>query len=415
MQHTIMRMSVRAAVLLVLLAGCGSDPSNPDEQPREAVRNFTAQEGRLADASVGFGLGLYKQVAGAETEPNVLVSPLSASLALGMTMNGAQNTTWDAMRSTLGFGTLTEAEINQAYRGLIAQLLARDAKVTFKIANSIWHERMFSALPPFLNAARDYFDAEVTALDFGHASAPGTISAWAERETNGRIKDLIKQIDAEEIMFLVNAIYFKAPWTMPFDERSTRTGPFRKLDGASVNVPLMTHDGGYRWIQNSEVTALELLYADSAFSMVLLMPRDNGSLAGLEAKLTTAWWTDLMASIRQSRALVTMPRFKFEYGEKLNDALTTLGMGIAFDRTRADFYRIANVRPERLYISRVEQKTFISVDEEGTEAAAATTVGIGVTSLPPQLEFTRPFLFAIRERESGTLLFVGRVGDPSRN
>jgi serpin B len=409
-------MSLAAAFLLVVLPAC-ADPGEPAQQnpPRDPPRNFTVQEAQLADASVGFGLQLYRRVVGAESKANVLVSPLSASMALGMTMNGAQGGTYDAMRTSLGFGTLSEAEINESYRGLIAQLLARDSKVSFTLANSIWHERTFSVLNPFINAARTYFDAEVTSLDFRDPAAPRTISAWAEQETGGRIKDLIQQIDPQEIMFLVNAVYFKAPWTTPFDSMATRSGAFQRADGSTVNVPLMSRDGNFRWSKRDGVQALELLYGDSAFSMVLLAPDEGSSLATLEARLTTAWWNNVLASVQPGRVLVTMPKFKFDFGKTLNDALKALGMDIAFDAGRADFYRIADVRPNRLYISRVEQKTYINVNETGTEAAAATAVGIGVTSMPPSLTFTRPFLFAIRERESGTLLFIGRVGDPSAN
>jgi serpin B len=402
-----------AATLTVLLAACGNDPSEPDV--REPVRTFTVQETRLADASIGFGLRLYQSVSSSESVPNVLVSPLSASMALGMTMNGAEGTTYDAMRGTLGFGTLAEAEINEAYKGLIAQLLARDAKVTFKLANSIWYERALAVKQPFIDAARAYFNAQITAMDFGDPSAPRTISAWAERETGGRIKELVKQIAPEEVMFLVNTVYFKAPWSHQFDPRSTRNGPFRRADGSTVNVPLMSRDGSYRSVQNSDAIVVELPYGDSAFSMVLLAPPEGGSLAALEQKLTTSWWNATLASLQSGRIILTMPKFKFEFGKKLNDQLEQLGMGIAFDRNRADFDRIADVGGERLYISRVEQKTYIDVDETGTEAAAATSVGIGVTSLPPSLTFDRPFLFAMRERESGALLFIGRVGDPNQN
>jgi serine protease inhibitor len=410
------RRAVYTSFLFAFLAAC-ADPGEPAQQepPRETPRNFTLQEAKLADASVGFGLQLYRRVSGGASEANVLVSPLSASMALGMAMNGAQGGTYDAMRTTLGFGTLSEAEVNESYRGLIAQLLARDSKVSFTIANSVWHERTFSVLNPFLNAARTFFDAEVTSLDFADPTAPRTISAWAEQKTGGRIKDLIQQIDPQEIMFLVNAVYFKGPWSSPFDSNSTRIGPFRRADGSSVNVPLMFRDGSFRWAKQDGVQVLELLYGDSAYSMVLLAPDDGGSLATLEAKLTASWWNSVLASVQPNRVIVIMPKFKFEFGKKLNDALTDQGMGIAFDRARADFYRIADVRPERIYISRVEQKTFITVNEAGTEAAAATAVGFGVTSVPPSIEFTRPFLFAIRERESGTLLFFGRVGDPSAN
>jgi len=403
------RLKYLSSFLIVsFLAACG-EPSAPE--PRDPARSFTVQESRLADASVGFGLRLYRQVAASESKPNVMVSPLSASMALGMTMNGAEGETLDAMRTTLGYGELGEAEINEAYKGLIAQLLARDHKVTFAIANSIWHERTFAVKAPFLDAARTWFDAEVAALDFSSASAPQTISAWAERQTNGRIKDLVKEISRDEIMLLVNAVYFKAPWTSQFDPKSTRNGAFRRADGSTVSAPLMNRDGNFRSVLNQEVMAVELFYGDSAFSMIVVAPANGASLASLEAKLTTDWWNGVAASMRPGRIVLTLPKFRMSYGKTLSDPLKQLGMGIAFDDVRADFDRIAD--RDDLYISRVEQKTFIDVNESGTEAAAATTVGIGLTSLPPSLVFDRPFIFAIRERESGALLFIGRLGDPT--
>ncbi|MEX2284729.1 MAG: serpin family protein [Gemmatimonadota bacterium] len=398
------------AMLVTVLVACAEDPSGP---PRETPREFTLAESQVADASISFGLKLYREVAAADTSPNLMLSPLSASMALGMTMNGAQGETYEAMRGALSFGTLTEDEVNEAYRGLIAQLLARDAKVTFHLANSIWHERALPVKQPFLDAARTYFDAEVTALDFADPTAPKTISGWAERETGGRIKDLVKEIDPREVMFLVNAVYFKAPWTRQFDPRDTRSRPFTRKDGSTVSTPMMTQDANFRFVVNNEVFGLELFYGDSSFSMVLLMPTTGTDLSVIENKLTPAWFDAVVASMRRDRALVTMPKFKLEYGRKLNDELENLGMAIAFDWDRADFYRIADVRPRRLFISRVEQKTFIDVNESGTEAAAATSVGIAIDSAPPQITLDRPFLYAIRERESGAILFIGRVGDPT--
>jgi serine protease inhibitor len=396
--------------ILLMLVGCAKDPSGP---AREIPREFTQTEARLADASVSFGLKFYREVAGAENLPNLMVSPLSASMALGMTMNGAQGETYDAMRTTLGFGTLPEAEVNEAYRGLIAQLLARDPKVTFNLANSIWHERAFSVKQPFIDAAKTFFDAEVSALDFADPNAPKTISAWADKETGGRIKELVKVIDQDEIMFLVNAVYFKAPWTQQFDPKATRSRPFTRKDGSTVSTPMMNHDGRFRYVENNEVVGLELFYGDSSFSMVLLAPPSGNNISVIEQKLTPTWLSGVLASMQNSRAIVTMPRFKLEYEKNLNDPLKNLGMSIAFDPGRADFYRIADIQPERLYISRVVQKTFIDVNESGTEAAAATSVGIAPTSLPPQITLDRPFLYAIRERESGAILFIGRVGDPT--
>jgi serine protease inhibitor len=390
----------------LLLTACAHDPSGP---PREAPRNFTVQEAKLASASVDFGISLYEKVAGSESKPNVLLSPLSASMALGMTMNGAEEGTYDAMRGALGFGTLSEGEINESYRGLIAQLLARDSKVQFNLANSIWHERTFAVKQPFLDAAKTYFKAEVAALDFRDASAPKTISSWAEKETGGRIKELVKEIDPLEVMFLVNAVYFKAPWSTPFDPNSTRDGTFTRANGSTVTTKFMSRDGSYRYTQLDGRVMVELPYGDSAFSMILV-GLDKPSTAQAPT-ITAAWWGSALSALRPGRIMLSLPKFKFEFGKTLNDALEALGMGVAFDPLRADFDRIGN--RDDIYISRVEQKAFIDVHELGTEAAAATSVGIGVTSLPPSITFDRPFLFAIRERESGTILFIGRVGDPT--
>jgi len=396
------------AVMAAMLLACES-PSGPDREPPRA---FTSAEQQISASNTQFGLALFAHVHRAASEPNMLVSPLSASMALGMTANGAEDETLHAMRTTLGFGTLPEDSVNAAYRGLIAQLLARDAKVEFRLANSIWHERTFPVEQPFLDAARTHFNAEVRGIDFRDAAAPRTISGWAERETGGRIKNLIERIDPLEIMFLVNAVYFKAPWSQPFEPNATRPARFTRLNGTTVDAPMMSGDATRPFVRTAEIEAVELLYGDSAFSMVVIAPAAGRKLDDLVAGLTPARWAGWMQSLEPGRLLLSLPKFRFDFGHKLNDALKAMGMAVAFDATRADFDRITRVRDD-LYISRVEHKTFIDVHERGTEAAAATAVGIGVTSLPPSITIDRPFLFAIRERSSGTILFMGRVGDPT--
>ncbi|MGH7555315.1 MAG: serpin family protein, partial [Longimicrobiales bacterium] len=221
---------------LLFLTACGKESAvGPGNEP---PRNLTVEETQVAAANTSFGLGLLRELHGAESDPNLFVSPLSASMALGMTMNGARGATLDSMRRTLGFGNLSGAAINQAYAGLIGQLRARDSKVEFRLANSIWHERSFSVEKPFVDAAREHFDAEVRALDFADPQSPAVISSWAEQATGGRIKDLIRSIDPLEKLFLVNAVYFKAPWTTPFNPDATRDGPFRRADGSTVQVPM---------------------------------------------------------------------------------------------------------------------------------------------------------------------------------
>jgi serine protease inhibitor len=390
-----------AAVLASAACGESTGP--------EPVRNFSTAEEQVAGANTSFGLGLLRHMHGAESKPNLLISPLSASMALGMTMNGASGATYDAMKRALGYGDYTDAEINEAYRGLIAQLRARDRKVEFRLANSIWHEQTFQVKQPFLAAAREFFDAEVSALDFRSPQSPKTISAWAERETGGRIKNLVEQIDPLDVMFLVNAVYFKAPWQQPFNPDATRNRPFTRANGTTVDVPMMSTDQMLHFVMNSEVQMVELPYADGAFSMVVFAPASGTSLNSFIASLTPERWEQWLGQLARNRVMLQLPKFRFEYSIEMSDALTRQGMGIAFQPRQADFTRIAD---RELYISRVQHKTFIDVHELGTEAAAATSVTVSLTSMPPQMTFDRPFVFAIRERSSGAILFIGRVGDP---
>ncbi len=393
---------------LLLIAACARDTVTP-----EPKRPLTVQEQDVAKANTAFGFNLLRVVHQDEPAGNLLLSPLSVSMALGMTLNGAATTTFEAMRQTLAFDAQSQAQINEAYSGLLRQLRARDSKVEIGIANSIWYNQGFAVLPTFSDAVRNHFDSEVRQIDFASSGAPGLINGWAEEKTNGRIKDLIEQIDPDEVLFLVNAVYFKAPWTTTFHEGATQAAPFTRSDGSTVNAQMMNTDASFAAVRNEHVQAVELLYGDSAFSMVLVAPVQGASLAPVVDLLDPAKWAALISSLQRGRILLHMPKFKFTYEKALKDALTALGMGIAFDEARADLTRIANVRPRNLFISRVEHKTYIDVHEKGTEAAGATAVGVSVTSMPPELKFDRPFIFAIRERSTGTLLFVGRVADPA--
>jgi serine protease inhibitor len=394
-------------IAATVLGGC-RELTAPE--PQEPVRPFTATETRVAGANTAFAFGLLRQVRGSDANANILVSPLSASMALGMTLNGAAGGTFDAMSAALGFGGLANADINDAYRGLIAQLRARDPKVEFRLANSIWYRQGYAVKPPFLDAARQYFSAHVAALDFSSPAAPRTISKWAEDQTGGRIRDLVDRIDPLDRLFMVNAVYFKAPWSQPFEVAATRNGQFTRSDGSSVSAPLMRLDRALPYHMDGDVQAVELAYADSAFAMLLVAPREGKSLQRLVQDLTPERWSDLRGRLRRERVMLTVPKFRFEYSVELRQALTGLGMGVAFVPFQADFSRMADDRD--LHISRVQHKTFIDVHELGTEAAAATSVVAGVTSIPPELRFDRPFLFVIHERSSGTILFLGVVEDP---
>jgi serine protease inhibitor len=220
---------------------------------------------------------------------------------------------------------------------------------------------------------------------------------------------LLDQIAEGEILFLINAIYFKGKWREAFDSKDTDNGPFQAADGRIRTAALMSQTDSLRYDETAEYQAVDLLYGNGSFAMTVLLPKAGRTPADVLAGLNPAAWRDLAGRFRDANVHLTMPRFKMEYSRRLEDDLTALGMGIAFDDGRADFYRIADVSPARLYLTRVDQKTFVEVNEEGTEAAAATAVGVGITSAPEvaEMRVDRPFVFAIRERLSGTVLFLG--------
>lgn len=405
----------RGLVPALLVAGCGPGAAGPDGDPVPLLnglpRALTPAEVRVVDAANGFTFALAREATrGLPPDSSVFLSPLSASFALGMTLNGARGQTLDAMRGALGFGAAPVAEINQGYRDLMALLLGLDPTGDVRVANGLWARQGLALLPPFLDAARTFFDAEVSSLDFGDPGAPGVINQWVRDQTAGRIPRLLETIAREEVLLLVNAIYFKGRWRIPFDRARTRDAPFTGADGRARPVPMMHRDPGpVRYAATSTFEAAELLYGNGAFAMTVVLPVPGQTPAAVLAGLDPAAWRSLTDRFQETTLALGLPRFRLEHSQRLNDALAALGMGVAFDAARADLGGIADVAPERLYLTRVEQKALVEVNEEGTEAAAATAVGVGVTSLPPSLIVDRPFLFAIRERFSGTILFLGVV------
>jgi serpin B len=404
------RVVVLAAVpFAVLLQGCGTDPSGPADPIDALPRPLTVTEQELVSASNRFGFDLFRRVHAAEDGPNVFLSPLSASMALGMILNGAAGETWAGMRGALAFDDLSAEQINASYRSLIDLLTDLDPAVRFDIANSVWAREGFAVLPSFYDVIREYFDGEARTLDFNDPQSLATINGWISEATNGRIEKGIDEISDADLMFLINAIYFNGDWTERFDRGRTQRTAFTRTDGSTVQVDMMTGKVELGYAADPRWTAGELPYGGGAFGMVLVVPRDDVSLDDVVRDFDAAAWDALTARLQESELDVFLPKFRFEYDTWLNDPLIDMGMSRAFSPD-ADFSALT---PGNVCIQFVRQKTFIEVDEEGTEAAAVTVGGVGVTSLPPQLRVDRAFLFAIRERLTGTILFMGTIGDPT--
>jgi serine protease inhibitor len=396
--------------IIILLSTFGCDVTKPTEPPRE----LTSSEAKLVEADNSFGLKLFKEINAEETDSNVFISPLSISMALGMTYNGARGSTEEAMRTTLEFGDLSMGEINESYKSLIELLRGIDSDVEFNIANSIWYRDDYTFEQDFFERCRDYFDARVKALDFSqNVAAKDTMNNWVDENTNGKIEEIVDYVDPiNDVMFLINAIYFNGTWTYQFDKEDTRDDIFYLPGGSTKECKMMNIEEEFKYFADSLLQAIDIPYGNGNYSMTVILPREGKDIDLLIAGLTQEKWNEWMNSLSEQTLTLFFPKLKLEYEIKntLKKALSDLGMDIAFDPYNANFTGM--YEPGEIYIDRVIHKTFLKVDEEGTEAAAATVVAVGVTSVGLTMSVNRPFLFAIRENHSGTILFIGKMVEP---
>jgi serine protease inhibitor len=414
MRRSIVRLL--AAAPLILAAGCDllSGPGGGDTTPlTELPRPLSVTECEVIRGSNDFAFGILRETLANGDEENIFLSPLSASMALGMTLNGARGETYDEMRDVLGFAGMQPAEVNAAYRDLIDLLLGLDRGVAVHIANGIFADDGFPFHAEFFELSRRYFDAEVATPNFHDPATLDLINNWVKRKTQDRIPTILDELDPDYVMFLINALYFKGDWREQFDPRRTAQASFTRRDGRTMNVNMMRADDHrvrVNWAEDA--TVLELPYGRDAFAMTIVLPNGDRSVDALVESLDPARWDAWIAGLADASITVGLPRFRLEYETMMNDPLITLGMGRAFGVTgRADFTGMSP-RGHDLEIGMVIQKTFVDVNEVGTEAAAATAVGMRVTSMPPAVVVDRPFIVAIRERFSGTILFLGTIGAP---
>ncbi len=403
-----------AIALASLVLACTQDPLGPPPRIMALPRALTVQEQQLIQADNRLAIKLLKQasVDTRDSVPNLFVSPLSVAMALTMTYNGAAGETEAAMRSTLELDSMTVDEVNAANQSLIALLRGLDPHVKFQIANSIWYRLGFRVEQPFLDANRTYFDARVDSLDFSDPGAAQTINNWVNAQTNGLIPEIVPSpLPSDALMYLIDAMYFKGDWTQQFDKALTAPRAFHLTDGSTVQVPTMTfgQEAAIRTASTSQGRMIDLSYGGAAFSMTILLPAENLNVDSLLANLTLDDWNTGVAALDTFVTEFYLPKFKLENNLTLNATLSALGMGVAF----SDFADFTRMTASGVKISEVKHRTYVDVNEEGTEAAAVTSVGMGTTSVgPPVFNVDRPFVFALRENLSGTILFMGVIRHP---
>ena len=410
-----MRMRPFAALVLALAAACTDSPSGPSAAPDSLTalpRTLSEGEQAAIASSNRFAFDLLRSINRRFIDTNVFISPLSASFALGMTLNGADGQTFDGMRQALRIDDTDRSVINDAYRDLIKLLLELDPSVDMRIGNAIWYRNTFPFHRAFFDTVSHYFDARVAGLDFGSPATVDRINAWVDTATAGKITKVIDGIDDDLVMLLMNAIYFKGSWRSQFDPAQTRPAPFATERGSSYTASMMHLDAPQLALAHlNGVQAVDLPYGRAAFTMTAILPPAGTDVDAFIETLDQSKWDAIIAALHTTKADLYLPKFRMAWEDTLNDDLKAMGMENAFCYGCANFLRMSPIG-DQLFISFVKQNTFVNVNEEGTEAAAVTTVGVGVTSLPPSIRFDRPFVFLIRERLSGTILFMGKVAVP---
>lgn len=409
--------TITAATVGTILTAVSCHTATVDLTPGTNTPSELRVSAPFVDQTTQFAFDLAKQVNAEEGQAkNVFISPLSLHIALGMILNGANGQTAQEIQKTLHLDAQTLAEANTTYNNLMTNLPKADPRVTLTLANSVWYRNTFSVENSFQELLKQTFNAEVSAQDFTNSATVNTINNWASQQTNGKIPKVIDQIQPDNVMFLLNALYFKGDWQTRFDAAKTIDTPFKLVSDATTNVRMMRLNSQLNRAFRTDYTAFELPYGAArtdgpAYVMTVLLPAESTTADALIDNMNSTEWAQLQKEMTPGMFDIGLPKFTLNYEINLNKALTTMGMPTAFT-DRADFTKI-NAKGG-LTLSFVKQNTFVAVDEQGTEAAAVTTGGISVTSAPLPTLCDRPFVFVIHEKSTGTVLFVGKIADPTQ-
>jgi len=383
------------------------------------VENIKLSQG-LVDAHNIFGMNALKLLIKEDSEKNVFISPTSIELALSMVLNGADSKTLDQMMETLQVQNFELAEINQRSSDLITKLTNIDKDITLHIANSIWANQGYEFKENFIATNEKFYNAETTTLNFSSPTAAPTINKWVGDNTNGKIKKIVDDpIAGDVIMYLINAIYFKGTWTLEFDKKDTYETPFDTLSGEQ-NVEMMVQKDDFMYYEDENLQAIQLPYGENeAMYMEVLLPKQKIPVGVFLDQYTTETLADILTQMTKKEGTIELPKFTTEYEKTLNEILITLGMEDAFDPDKANLTKLIASEEGRAFISKVKHKTFLEVNEEGTEAAAVTSVEIGFTAIAPSeeepfhMKVDHPFLLMIKEKETGLVLFIGQINNPA--
>jgi serine protease inhibitor len=395
------------ALLVIFATACQSNDISKDNEPN--LRTLSAAETQVSAGSNQFAFNLFKKIQKDEPE-NIFISPLIVITALAMTLNGAEGETQQSILNTIDYGDFPAAEVNQGYKDISSLLTSMDNKVELGMANSVWYSNKYHVQNSFSEIITDSYDGIVQGLDFkNETESKQSIYGWVEQKTHDRIKNLIEEIPDERVMFLVNAIYFKGDWAYQFDKSKTHDAPFSTPDG-QITADLMFSKGvKMNLYSNSNMRLVDIPYGNEQFSLTVLMPHEAADLKALISNLNATDFSFWLSQANAATLELELPKFRMEWKMDLKDKLSDMGMRM---------YGFPKLFEEDLdlEVSAVIHQSFIDVNEEGSEAAAATAVGVSLTSAGPPTKITldKSFVFMIRERHSGVILFMGQLVDPDK-
>ena len=394
-------LSFSLTTIIFMMSNC--EQSNPEVKSINISSDF-------ASKTSNFAFDFWKKLQENETlDNNYFISPLSLHIALGMLLNGADTETKTEIQKVLGLENQSMEEINKTYAELIENLPKVDPKVVNTIANSIWQDKNFASEKDFIDNLTNNFNARLYTEDFANPATVNKINQWASDNTNAKIKKILEQIEPSQVMFLINALYFKGDWTKEFKTENTQKAEFFGTKNTKV-VDMMNQTSEFKYADLADYQLVELPYGSEKYTMNIVLPK-NTIIENVVKSLNAPAWQTAQNSLSKRKVVVSLPKFKIEYSKKLNGILQQLGMVKAFS-DQADLSKIAKPAG-KLKVGFVKQDTFVAVDEKGTAAAAVTTIGIEVTSLPvyPEIICNKPFAFLITEKTSNTIMFIGKVSN----
>ncbi|BBA79172.1 proteinase inhibitor I4 serpin [cyanobacterium endosymbiont of Rhopalodia gibberula] len=383
--------------------------------PKIFFPNKSLGKDKLVNAQMKFGFKLFSTLARQNSEQNIAVSPVSLALALSMLYNGASGTTRQEMSDVLGIKGVNLNAFNHANKTLEKSLDTNDYRGQLTIANSLWTRQGFSFRYQFLKANQEYYQAQITNLNFESSESVGIINRWVKDKTLGKIPQIIEQISNEDVLFLVNAIYFKGVWQIEFDPHLTTQQPFYLSNDRVIKFPLMSREGKYRYFETSDFQAVSLPYTGERFSLEIFLPRPDKNLKDLVSQLTVGQWKKWMGQFREQQGKLKLPRFSLSNEIDMEKALISLGMSTIFEQSSANFSKLTS---RQVYVNRMKHKTLVEINEKGTQSAVTSSIRARMTSLfLPEEQFTmivnRPFLCTIRDHKTNAIIFIGVVRKPN--